>query len=93
MKAQVALVQRAREAYGPAAALRAVELARSTWYYHTRRRVSYAEKYAHLEGPLKAIAEGAPGVRVPEGHHRAPGDVGVPCEPQGGVERLHRLWD
>ena len=27
---------------------------------------------------------GAPGGRVPEGHHGAPGDVRAPCEPQGG---------
>ena len=59
MKAKVALVRGARE-HGLAAALRSVGLARSTWYYHTRRRMSYAEKYAHLERPLKAIAEAHP---------------------------------
>lgn len=42
MKAKVALVRGAREVYGLAAALRAVGLARSTWYYHTRNRMRYA---------------------------------------------------
>ena len=60
MKAKVALVRGAREVYGLAAALRVVGLARSTWYYHTGIRVSYAERYAHLEAPLKAIAEAHP---------------------------------
>ena len=60
MKAKVALVRGARGTHGLAAALRAVGLARSTWYYHTRNRVSYAEKYAPLEAPLKAIAEAHP---------------------------------
>ena len=46
----MALVSSTRETHGLAAALRATGLARSTWYYHTRTRVTYAEKYAHLEG-------------------------------------------
>ena len=69
MKARVALVSRAREAHGLTAALRAAGLARSTWYYHTRTRVTYGEKYAHLEAPLEAIAE----VRVPAGPPRSSG--------------------
>ena len=60
MKARVALVSGAREAHGLTAALRAAGLARSTWYYHTRTRVTYGEKYAHLEAPLKAVAEAHP---------------------------------
>ena len=60
MKAKVALVRGTRETYGLAAALRAVGLARSTWCYHTGIRMSHAEKYAHLEAPLKAIAEAHP---------------------------------
>ena len=92
MKAKVALVRGAREAYGLAAALRAVGLARSTWYYHTGIRVSYAEKYAHLEAPLKAIAEAHPEY----GYRRAAAEL---RETYGHrvnrkvVARLHRLWD
>ena len=78
MKAKVALVRGGCETHGLAAALRAVGLARSTWYYQTRTRVSYAEKYAHLEAPLKAIAEAHPEygyrratteLRESHGHH------------------------
>ena len=67
MKAKVALVPGAREAHSLTAELRAATLARSTWYWHARIRMMYAEKHAHLEGPLKAIRRVAPGVRVPAG--------------------------
>ena len=73
MKARVALVSGAREAHGLTAALRAAGLARSTWYYHTRIRVTYAKKYAHLEAPLQGDRRGAPGVRVPAGPPRSSG--------------------
>ena len=92
MKARVALVSGAREAHGLTAALQATGLARSTWYYHTRTRVTYAEKYAHLEAPLKAIAEAHPEY----GYRRATAEL---RETSGQhvnrkvVERLHRLWD
>ena len=95
MKARVALVSLvsgAREAHGLTAALRAAGLARSTWYYHTRTRVTYGEKYAHLEAPLKAIAEAHPEY----GYRRATAEL---RETYGHrvnrkvVERLHRLWD
>ena len=79
MDAKVALVSGAREAYGMAPSLGAAGLAHSTWYYHTRTRVTYAEKYAHLEAPLKANAEAHP-----EYGYRVNRKV---------VERLHRLWD
>ena len=84
MDAKVALVSGAREAYGMAPSLGAAGLARSTWYYHTRTRVTYAEKYAHLEAPLKAHRRSTTGVRVPAGHRGAPGDVRAPREPEGG---------
>ena len=92
MAEKVALVSGAREAYGLAPALRAAGLSRSTWYYHTRSRVPYAEKYAHLEAPLKAIAEAHPEY----GYRRAAAEL---RETYGHrvnrkvVERLHRLWD
>lgn len=88
----MALVRRAGETHGLAAALRAVGLARSTWYYQTRIRMTYAEKYAHLEAPLKAIAEAHPEY----GYRRATTEL---RETHGHrvnrkvVERLHRLWD
>ena len=92
MKPKVGRVRGARETHGLAAALRPAGLARSTWYYHTRTRVSYAEKNAHLETLLKAIAEAHPQY----GYRRATTEL---RETYGHrvnrkvVERLHRLWD
>ena len=88
----MALVAGTREAYGLAPSLRAVGLARSTWYHHTRTRVAYARKYAHLEAPLKAIAQAHPEY----GYRRTTAEL---RETYGYrvnrkvVERLHRLWD
>ena len=77
------LVSGVREKYGLEPAFRALGLPRSTWYYHTTRRVTYAEKYAHLRGPLEAIAR-APGVRLSPRDAGAPGDTRAPGEPKGG---------
>ena len=92
MAEKVALVAGARGAHGLAPALRAAGLSPSTWYYHTRTRIAYAEKYAHLEAPLKAIAEAHPEY----GYRRAAAEL---RETYGHrvnrkvVARLHRLWD
>ena len=88
----MALVSSTRETHGLAAALRATGLARSTWYYHTRTRVTYAEKYAHLEAPLKAIAEAHPEY----GYRRTTAELRETYRQHVNrkvVERLHRLWD
>ena len=45
---KVALVEGVWETYGLAPALAAVELPKSTWYYHQNEKVSYEEKYAYL---------------------------------------------
>ncbi len=92
MAEKAALVSGTHGAYGLGPSLRAVELARSTWYHHTRTRVPYAEKYAHLEAPLKAIAEAHPEY----GYRRTAAEL---RETYGHrvnrkvVARLHRLWD
>ena len=92
MAAKVALVAGTRGAYGLGPSLRAAGLSRWTWYYHTRTRVAYARKYAHLEAPLKAIAEAHPEY----GYRRTTAEL---RETYGYrvnrkvVERLHRLWD
>lgn len=52
---KVELVALVWETHGLAPALAAVELPRSTWYYHLRHKVSYAEKYAHLRPLLEEI--------------------------------------
>ena len=93
VKARVALVSEARQAHGLTAALRSV----GRWRARRRTttpgtRVTYAEKYAHLEAPPKAIAE----VHPEYGYRRATAEL---RETYGHrvnrkvVERLHRLWD
>jgi putative transposase len=64
--AKVELVEQARGEFGVTAALRALSLPRSTWYYQGQR-ISYEAKHAALRRPLLAIAE-----RYPEyGYRRA----------------------
>jgi len=88
---KVALASQAKANYGLPAVLAAVELPRSTWYYHQRCKQSYTEKYAHLREPLERIARDhheygyrrtTPELRGSFGHkinHKV-------------VQRLHRAW-
>jgi hypothetical protein len=72
--------------------LSALELAKSTWYYHQRSRSGYEQKYAHLREPLDAIAR-----EFPEyGYRRTQTEL---RESYGEarnhkvIRRLHGLWD
>jgi putative transposase len=89
---KVELVASVQETYGLAPALAAVELAKSTWYYHQRDQVSYAEKYAHLRPVLEQIAREHPAYGVPrttvELRQRYRRVVNHKV-----VRRLHHLWD
>ena len=53
---KVSLVREVQDEHGLSSALAALQLPRSTWYYHQNHRVPYTEKYAYLRGPLEAIA-------------------------------------
>ena len=57
---KVALVEAAREAYGLARTLAAVDLPKSVWYYHRNRKVAYADKYDYLLPDLEEIAREHP---------------------------------
>jgi len=91
-EAKVALVREARQGHTLPAALAAVELPRSTWYYHQRRRASYGRKYGHLREPLETIAR-----RHPEyGYRRTTVELRETYGQRVNhkvVQRLHRLWD
>lgn len=52
---KVALVENVWEIYGLKPALAAVNLPKSTWYYHQKDKVTYEQKYAHLLPVLKTI--------------------------------------
>lgn len=72
-------------------ALDAVGLAKSTWYYHQKQKVSYTEKHGHLVPPLEEIARQHPEY----GYRRATAEL---REAYGQlvnhkvVQRLHQLW-
>jgi len=62
---KVGLMASVWETHGLAPALAAVELPKSTWYYHRRHKVSYEEKYAHMRPLLEKIACEHPAYGIP----------------------------
>ncbi len=89
---KVVLVGSVWKAFGLAPALAAVELAKSTWYYHQRHKISYEDKYAYLRPSLEAIAREHPeyGYRrvTPELTDRLGQAVNHKV-----VQRLNQMWD
>ena len=88
---KVALTEATKDDYGLPAVLAALELPRSTWYYHQKYVKAYTEKYAHLQEPLEAIARENPayGYRrtteeLKEAHRRKINHK--------VVQRLHQEW-
>ena len=93
VREKVGLARSAVEEYPLGAVLSALELARSTWYYHRGQAVrSYEEKYAELRRPLESIARDHPGYgyrrTVPELRERLGRVVNHKV-----VRRLHQCWD
>ncbi len=89
---KVSLVEDARDTYGLNRSLAAVDLAKSTWYYHQNDKVDYEEKYQHLKPILEAIAREHPEYGLPRimVELREVYSCGVNHKV---VERLLRLWD
>jgi putative transposase len=58
--ARVQLVEQARRSAGLPAALPAIGLARSTWYYRTHHPEPHSERHAALRRPLEQIARAHP---------------------------------
>jgi len=89
---KVSLVETVWETCGLRPALAAMELPKSTWYYHRNRKVVYEEKYAYLLATLEVIAQEHPEY----GYRRTTVEL---RETYGQVinhkvvQRLHRLWD
>ena len=89
---KVALVQAVKGRHGLNCALAAMDLPKSTWYYHQNDKVDYEEKYVHLKPILETIAREYPEYGLPrimtelrDVHH---------CHVNHKVvERLLRLWD
>jgi hypothetical protein len=89
---KVDLEAEVQEEYGLVPALQAVELPRSTWYFHQTEKVSYQAKYAHLHPLLEKIAR-----RHPEyGYRRTTKELRNTFRKiinHKVGQRLHRLWE
>jgi hypothetical protein len=89
---KVTLVEDAKNAYGLNLALAAIDLPKSTWYYHQKHKMAYEEKYADLHPILEEIARERPeyGVRRIMPELRDEYHLGVNHKV---VERLLGMWD
>jgi transposase InsO family protein len=89
---KVARVAAVWEDYGLAPALAAVELPKSTWYYHQRHKVPYAEKYAPVRPLLDKIAREHPAYGLPRIMVELRDTYGLVINHKV-VQRLLQLWD
>jgi putative transposase len=89
---KVALAREAEGGHALSPVLEALELPRSTWYYHQNHRVSYTAKYAHLQEPLETIAREHPEY----GYRRTTVELREVYEHRINhkvVQRLHQGWE
>ena len=62
---KVALASSAKDEYGLAPALIALDLPRATWYYHEKQKIPYEQKYAHVRPILEDILREHPSYGIP----------------------------
>ena len=77
--------------YSLSSALVAIDLPKSTWYYHQRQTVDYGAKYAHLQPALEEIARQHPEY----GYRRTTTELHESYQEHVNhkvVQRLHQLW-
>jgi hypothetical protein len=89
---KAALVEAAWEAHGLNRALTAVDLPKSTWYYQRTQKVSYEDKYAHLQGALEEIARKHPEYGILRTTEELRDSYGRVVNHKV-VQRLHQLWN
>jgi hypothetical protein len=88
---KVALAETTKDDFGLPAVLAALELPRSTWYYHQKYVKAYTEKYAHLREPLEAIARKHPAY----GYRRSTEELKEIRRHKTNhkvVQKLHKEW-
>jgi transposase InsO family protein len=88
---KVKLVASAVDEYSLSSALAAVELPKTTWYYHRHHKVDYGEKHAHLQLMLEEIARQHPEY----GYRRTTTELHETYQERVNhkvVQRLHQLW-
>ena len=62
---KVELISSVKDEYGLAPVLRVLDLPRSTWYYHEKQKIPYAEKYAHIRPILEDVLREHPSYGIP----------------------------
>ena len=88
---KVELVTSVTGEYSLASALAAVELPKSTWYYHRQKKVDYGEKHARLQVMLEEIARQHPEY----GYRRTTTELHETYRERVNhkvVQRLHQFW-
>lgn len=86
------MARQAEGNYRLPAVLAALELPRSTWYYHRRKKRSYTEKHRHLREPLYAIARKHPEYGYRRTKEELDERLGTRVNHKV-VQRLHQAWD
>lgn len=89
---KVALVETAWETHGLNRTLAAVDLPKSTWYYHRQQKVDYEAKYAYLRPDLEEIARRHPEYGILRTTAELRDNYGHQVNHKL-VQRLHQLWD
>ncbi len=89
---KVTLVETAKSTYGLNLALAAIDLPKSTWYYHQKHKVAYEEKYADLFPVLDEIARAHPEYGVPRIMPELRDEYHIDVNHKV-VERLLGIWD
>lgn len=89
---KVSLVETVKSTYGLNLALAAIELPKSTWYYHQKHKVAYEEKYADLFPVLDEIARAHPEYGVPRIMPELRDEYHIDVNHKV-VERLLGIWD
>jgi putative transposase len=89
---KVALVETTWEVHGLNRALAAVDLPKSSWYYHRKQKVNYADKYAYLQPDLEEIARKHPEYGILRTTEELRDGYGHQLNHKV-VQRLHQMWD
>ncbi|MCB0078037.1 MAG: DDE-type integrase/transposase/recombinase [Anaerolineales bacterium] len=89
---KVTWVEQLRTSFGLATALEALQLPKSTWYYHQNQKVDYGEKYASLRPALEEIARQHPAYGYRRTTTELHENYGLKVS-QAVVRRLHELWE
>lgn len=87
----MSFVASVRDEYSLTTALSVAELPKSTWYYHQKHKVSFEEKYAHLQPILEEIAREHPEY----GYRRTQKELAEAYGYAHGkelVRQLHKRW-